>query len=55
LKVTFITEFNFVEIFGKFHKQLEETPDEFNIRDDKAMDLNLMDSQPKKKAACCQP
>ena len=45
---------NNLEIFGKFHKQLEDSPDEFNIRDEKAIDINLLNHNIKvDKKGCC--
>ena len=41
-----------LEIFIRFHKQLEDTPDEFNLNDhDRGVDLNS--SPPEKKKSCC--
>jgi hypothetical protein len=48
--------FSFLEIFGKFHKQLEETPDEFNFKDEKGgIDLNATggNNTNSKKKPCC--
>ena len=45
---------NNLEIFGKFHKQLEDSPDEFNIREEKAVDINLLNHNIKvDKKGCC--
>jgi hypothetical protein len=42
----------YIEIYGKFHKELEETPDEFNIKEEKVIDLNEKSNNLKKKQCC---
>jgi hypothetical protein len=42
----------YIEIYGKFHKELEETPDEFNIKEERVIDLNEKSNNQNKKQCC---
>ena len=43
---------SFLEIFNKFHKQLEEGGDDLNLRDERGVNLNHEEKQPQKKSCC---